>query len=97
MCDKTKPVRVKIASDLSHTGKAYWKDVEIDSCIADLVSALQEGGIDMRASCCGHGKTKGSILLQDGRKLMIIWVGGYSCQLLHIVSASGLAAVDAGR
>ena len=71
MCNKDAFVRVKIAADLSHTGKESWKDTKIDSCISDIVSALQSGGIDMRASCCGHGKTSGSILLQDGRKLII--------------------------
>ena len=64
-------VRVKIPSDLSHTGKEYWKDAKIDSCIAPIVKALQEGGIDMRGSCCGHGKQSPEILLQDGRKIII--------------------------
>lgn len=72
MCNETTIVKVKIAADLSHTGKEYWKNAKIDSCIADLVSALQKIGIDMRASCCGHNKTTGSILLQDGRKLRIL-------------------------
>ena len=71
MCNKDVVVRVKIAADLSRTGKEYWKDTKIDSCISDIVSALQSGGVDMRASCCGHGKADGNILLQDGRKLII--------------------------
>jgi hypothetical protein len=49
-----------------------WKDVEIDSCIADLVEALQTFGIDMRGSCCGHLKRIGHISLQDGRELLIL-------------------------
>jgi hypothetical protein len=71
MCDNSTIVNVEIPADLSHTGKSFWKGVKIDSCIADLVSALQSGGVDMRASCCGHGKADGNILLQDGRKLII--------------------------
>jgi len=43
----------------------------IDSCIADIVRALSEGGIKMRGSCCGHYKGNGSIELQDGRQLII--------------------------
>lgn len=66
-----KTVRVRIPKDLSHTGVAYWKDVAIDSCIADLVDALQKAGINMRHSCCGHFKTDGEIILEDGRKLII--------------------------
>ncbi len=65
-------VRLKIPADLSYTGKERWKDVGVDSCIAPIIKALQEGGIDMRASCCGHGKAPGRIDLADGR---VIWIG----------------------
>ena len=64
-------VRVKIPADLSSTKKEKWKDVGIDKCIAPLVQALQESGIDMRGSCCGHGKKLGVIHLQDERVLVI--------------------------
>ena len=67
----TKRVKVKIPADLSCSGKEHWKGAKIDACIAPLVHALQVGGIDMRGSCCGHGKTKGHIDLQDGRILVI--------------------------
>jgi len=67
----TKNVCVYIPADLSHTGKEHWKMVGIDACIADIVEALQDAGIDMRASCCGHGKRDGNIILQDGRILSI--------------------------
>lgn len=67
----TKKVRVKIPADLSLTGKEKWRYVDIDSCIADIVEALQKAGIDMRGSCCGHGKRIGDITLQDGRVLLI--------------------------
>ena len=73
MCSwgNTTSVRVKIPEDLSHLGRVYWKKVEIDSCIVSLVRALQSAGIDMRASCCGHGKERGRIDLQDGLVLFI--------------------------
>lgn len=73
MCDhgNETPVRVKIAAELSHTGQPYWRTVGIDNCIADLVAALQAAGIDMLGSCCGHGEGDGSILLADGRELII--------------------------
>ena len=64
-------VKVKIPADLSHTGKTLWKKMKIDKCMAPIVKALQEGGIDMRGSCCGHGKMDGDIHLQDGRILII--------------------------
>ena len=64
-------VLVKIDPSLSSTGEAKWKRVGIDSCIAPIVEALQKGGIDMLASCCGHGKGLGRIDLADGRVLLI--------------------------
>jgi len=63
-------VNVKIPADLACEGKMKWKKMHIDKCIAPIVKALQDGGIDMRGSCCGHGKN-GEIELQDGRKLLI--------------------------
>ena len=73
MCEwgNTEEIYVKIPADLSCTGKEHWKYVGIDKCIAPIVDALQRVGIDMRGSCCGHGKTDGSIHLQDGRILII--------------------------
>jgi len=73
MCQHGKEVkvRVQIPADLSHTEQTFWKLVPIDGCISSLVRALQEGGIMMRGSCCGHGKAKGHIDLQDGRILII--------------------------
>ena len=73
MCDwgQYKEVHVKIPADLSCTGKTYWRKKKIDKCIAPIIKALQEGGIDTRGACCGHGKVDGSILLQDGRTLVI--------------------------
>jgi hypothetical protein len=66
-----KLVKVKIPADLSRTGKERWKLAKVDMCIAPIVKALQEGGIDMRSSCCGHCKGDGEILLHDGTVLII--------------------------
>lgn len=46
--------------------------MQIDSCIADLVRALDQAGIDMRGCCCGHGEHEGNIALQDGRVLLVL-------------------------
>lgn len=45
--------------------------VDIDICIADIVACLNAGNIRTDASCCGHGKIEGSILLEDGRHIRI--------------------------
>jgi hypothetical protein len=78
MCShrETVPVRVRIPADLSCTGKVRWKMAKIDACIAPIVEALQRAGIDMRASCCGHGRERGSIHLQDGRTILILPILG---------------------
>lgn len=46
---------------------AVWCDPEI----ADLVAALNAGGVPTVASCSGHGKRPGNIALSDGRELII--------------------------
>lgn len=42
-----------------------------DPCIAQIVQALNDGGIRTVASCCGHGAVNGNIALADGRELII--------------------------
>ena len=44
---------------------------DIDYCIADIVAALVAANIITTASCCGHNKMDGNILLEDGRELTI--------------------------
>lgn len=43
----------------------------VDWCIHQIIAALNAGGVRTVASCCGHGKRSGSILLEDGRRLVI--------------------------
>lgn len=47
------------------------KLIDVDSCIAELVRALNAAGILTVASCCGHGKRPGNVALADGRELII--------------------------
>ena len=44
---------------------------DVDVCIADLVAALNAANIVTVAICCGHGKQDGSIVLEDGRELVV--------------------------
>lgn len=44
---------------------------DIDRCIAGVVRALNATGLRTVASCCGHGKQPGSIVLADGREIRI--------------------------
>ncbi len=64
-------VEVTIVAGLSHSGKEHRRVMPIDACIADIVKALDNAGIKMRHSCCGHGKIHGDIILDGGRVLHI--------------------------
>lgn len=44
----------------------------IDECIKPLIKALNDGGMETVASCCGHGNTTGRITLKDGREILIL-------------------------
>lgn len=46
---------------------SVWCDPEI----ADLVAALNAGGVPTIASCSGHGERPGNIALADGRELLV--------------------------
>ena len=69
-------VKVKIPEDSAYSENSYWKTEKIDACIAPIIKALQDRGIDMCYSCCGHGKADGRIGLQDGRALIIKDING---------------------
>ena len=43
----------------------------IDKCLVPLIKALNHAGMTTVASCCGHGKRPGSVILADGRELLI--------------------------
>ena len=44
----------------------------IDWCIHQIVAALNAGGVETVASCCGHGEKDGRIDLADGRNLVVV-------------------------
>ena len=62
---------VPIPAELSYTGEFRWDYKGVDSCIAPIVQALNDAGIYTASCCCGHGKADGSILLHDGREIII--------------------------
>ncbi len=65
-------VPVLIPAHLSHNGRAHWANKGVDRCLADIVNALNKAGCYTETCCCGHGKTAGSVKLQDGRELVIL-------------------------
>ena len=73
MCEwgDTVPLVVTVCSEDSHTGKERLATKHVDRCISDIVRALNAGGVPTRSCCCGHGQADGSIVLQDGRELIL--------------------------
>lgn len=66
------PLRVNIPASLSHTGMSRWDVKGIDTCLATIVRALNDAGILTSACCCGHGRSDGTIILQDSRELLVV-------------------------
>lgn len=48
------------------------KKICVDQCLAPLITALNQAGLKTAACCCGHGRCFGSVMLKDGRELLII-------------------------
>lgn len=48
------------------------KDRGIDPCVAPIVQALYDAGLKPVASCCGHGVMPASVLLEDGREVLVV-------------------------
>ena len=57
---------VPIPAKCSHSGLATWEVKGVDICIAKLVDELNSSGRLTIGCCCGHNKSVGEILLQDG-------------------------------
>lgn len=45
--------------------------VEVDACIAPLLQALNDAGIQTIDSCCGHGKREASIFFAPINRLSL--------------------------
>lgn len=71
MCDTVTHRPVTIDGSLAFEGVDTVKVKAIDTCIADIVGALETAGIRMLGSCCGHGAS-GEIPLADGRTLFVV-------------------------
>lgn len=71
------PMPVTIPANLSYTGTTRTAIKGIDTCIADIIKALNDAGIGTTGCCCGHGMEPGTILLTDGRELTVVFPAGW--------------------
>ena len=60
----TVPVEVTIVASHSHTGADQRAVVQIDRCLAPVIRRLDSLGIRTLGCCCGHGKARGSVMLE---------------------------------
>ncbi len=70
-CNRCDDFAGKITHENSALLPINGKVRSIDWCIHHIVAALNAGGVETIACCCGHGKQDGRIDLADGRVLII--------------------------
>lgn len=72
MCEWGDDVELVVPMHPDTTGKPFhWAARKIDRCMVPMVKALNDAGIFTLNCCCGHDKGPGSIILHDGRELII--------------------------
>lgn len=73
MCKRYETIVINIPAHhtwIRHVHDGH-KNIQVDGCISGILRALNNEGVSTLASCCGHGNSPGSIVLQDGRELII--------------------------
>lgn len=73
MCKQGKIEKVEVIVPFwySDSGSQETRIVGVDRCIAEIIEALNKGGIATVASCCGHQIKPGRITFRNGRELMV--------------------------
>ncbi len=69
MCKWGTDKEVTLCKPKEHSNRTT---IKVDSCIASIIQALNDFGIETVASCCGHNNRPGNIALADGRELWIV-------------------------
>jgi len=73
MCKWGTDMSVRLAYPLSVSGRT---EVDVDACIAPLVQMLNDYGIHTTGCCCGHGRSEGSVLIdQEGQRVILTLPG----------------------
>lgn len=75
MCQQGDYDLVEVREDVKISRKSYrtyLKKVQVDSCISDIVRALNTSGIRTVGCCCGHGLGYGYIMLEDGTQMTLM-------------------------
>jgi hypothetical protein len=65
-------MEVPVSVRKSYTGEKRMRTIGIDRCIAPIVKALLDAGIETEESCCGHESSVGYIAFMDDRVLALL-------------------------
>ena len=69
-----------VTVSLCHPTSRGFTEAAVDACLAPFVAALNTGGLQTIASCCGHGDGPGTVILEDGRELLVFASIADRCQ-----------------
>lgn len=68
MCKWGNDIIVKLQRPMGVSQRDY---CGVDACIAPLVQAMNDNGMETVSSCCGHGNRPGEIILADNRSVIL--------------------------
>ena len=88
-CDQNREANMVVVERKPDGTPSVW----CDPCIADIITALNAGGVRTIASCCGHQQRPGRIALTDGRELMLMQPGDDVNRASAVPQANALLAV----
>jgi hypothetical protein len=60
-----------VSVPLSHRTERGFTTASVDACLAEFVQRLNNAGLQTIASCCGHGDGPATVILEDGRELLV--------------------------
>lgn len=71
MCKHQGDFSHQVPVNLAHPREDGVVSAGVDKCIAPLVQALNDAGVQTLSACCGHDHRPGYIGLEEGRVLTI--------------------------
>ena len=70
MCKWGTRSKVSVIRRANPSIKDGWHEIYVDSCLKSLIQEMNNHGIVTTNCCCGHGKGKGSVLIERGYEVI---------------------------
>ena len=94
MCKRGTTVTKPLPAFVQQEVRRFNTNVDIDSCIEDVVDALWTAGIVTLSVCCGHGDSRATIVVRKcdaakanslcaGRATIMYWGVDTLCEYAH--------------